>query len=815
MHSLPWLFVHGPIVWQAGMAALVIGALAAAFLRPRLAARRAAEAARARIGAPAAMPARPSEGMRVTLAGTLEIEGAACQRFEDGADAAAATVAYLPRGAGEAWVSGLNLRAERLLLRAGDALVTLEGQVEVAAGAREVRRGRALGRMPREVQDRVAAGFKLGPPHFRDQPALLRSVGAGDVVRVTGVLRRESLAGEAAGYRGAAERWALVPDGDAAQAAAGAAAPVGLVLAFEGAPHLCGPGALWYAKHAAGGALIAAALFGLGGEIAFASAESTISDLATGKAASAAAGTSAAEVVAATPFRRAQALAELVDALDLRHDEDAALVERRAALHELGGDCAGAAKALVQQGAIARGADVAERCGEHRIAAEAYYVLGDFTRASDAWERVAAPRRDPGKAGGGRAWPEAELRFGMRVHLLAGRPARAAALARAQAETEVRSSAEGPADASRSSMLRCLGHALDGKAGDRGAGAALRADEPHLVHPACAVLLADLYAGKERLEVIHGLTDFHAGTRDVPMRWLELLEQEVDSTVAPTEPAPPVVRDPSLAVINPRAAVLPLLPAVERAIAEALTREGVKLDEPRRATRVRATALAASFAAATGDYRAARRFAKLAAADAEQPADVEEYVPDHDAWDTPRAAALGAAVELAAGDLARARELLIEASKPLQSGVSIEIEALVRYRGERDPERLPYSYEAWQIVEGGLDQPLAFAAKGDGAALAAWLRRPSSEVGPYLRLGAPLIQAGREQLLSWIRVGYRLPGWYRSPSDQLVHWMELASAASALGDEALATELWERAGRFRAALLRRDAAVPLAVIERL
>jgi hypothetical protein len=241
----------------------------------------------------------------------------------------------------------------------------------------------------------------------------------------------------------------------------------------------------------------------------------------------------------------------------------------------------------------------------------------------------------------------------------------------------------------------------------------------------------------------------------------------------------------------------------------------MKRDEPLRATRVRMTVLAASFAAATGDYHAARRFAKYAAADAETPAVVEEYAPYHYEWDAPRAAALGAAVELAAGDVARARELILEAGKPMQSAFSIELEALLRYRAERDPDRLPYNYKAWEIVDGSLDQPLGLAAKGDGEGLAAWLRKPSSEVGPFLRLGAPLIQGGREQVLSWIRVGYRLPGWYRSPSDQLIYWMELASAASALGDEALATELWERAGRFRAALLRRESAVPLAMIERL
>ena len=121
----------------------------------------------------------------------------------------------------------------------------------------------------------------------------------------------------------------------------------------------------------------------------------------------------------------------------------------------------------------------------------------------------------------------------------------------------------------------------------------------------------------------------------------------------------------------------------------------------------------------------------------------------------------------------------------------------------------------WGLLDEGVNRAYALAAEGDGTALAEWLRRPSSEVGSYLRLGAPLIKTGREDVLRWIRVGYRMPGWFRSPSDQLVHWTELAAAAAALGDEPLADQLSERAGRFRAALLRRDLAIPLAVVESL
>jgi hypothetical protein len=50
---------------------------------------------------------------------------------------------------------------------------------------------------------------------------------------------------------------------------------------------------------------------------------------------------------------------------------------------------------------------------------------------------------------------------------------------------------------------------------------------------------------------------------------------------------------------------------------------------------------------------------------------------------------------------------------------------------------------------------------------------------------------------------------------QLVSWVDLAAAAQALGDAELAAELRVRAKRFYDALLRRDIALPLALIERL
>jgi hypothetical protein len=808
MNALPWLFVHGSVVWQLALAAGLLVALGVAFARPRLAARRAASAARARLGTPLASLAKLNDGMRLTLTGRLEAEGEPARRFEDGGDAAAVSAAYLSHPGGGAWITGLNLRAEGLALVVGDARVALDGPVEVVAGSREVRRGQALGEMPGPVQDRVDAGFKLGQPHFRDHLTTLRSVASGDLVRVSGVLRKEASAGEGAGYRGAAARWALVPDGFEAQAALGASATGGLRVAFEGAPRVSGPLGGSYVRHLMAGALVGGGLVVGGGAIALGSARGELGELALApvdpQKPPRDAGMTATAITAATPFRLA-AVDAMVDALDVRHDEDLALVERRAALHELQGDCVAAGETLARQGQLERGAEVAERCGGHRFAAQAFYAAGDFARASAAWERAA---EEPVPAGSPSA---AEARFGVRVHLIAGRAALAAKEAGALvARSGDRKGETEAVTAGRVAQARCLAVALTPPDGATALVDRKKEELQHPIYPACAILLADLRRGKDRLDFIHGLTDFQSSAREVPMRWLELLEAEADPGVAPGQ-LPPLLDDPSLLVLNPSAALTPTIPGLDRAIAEALAGEHPDVADPRRRTRGRAAAMAAVFAAVTGEAEAAQRFVATAKESVGAVARTANGDVD-DGWDHAHAWALSAAVELALGHVDTAERHLHTADTTY---VTYGLAAALDYRARRDTSGFVERFLRWGLLDDGVNRAYALAAEGDGAALADWLRRPSSEVGSYLRLGAPLIKTGGDDVLRWIRVGYRVPPWFRSPSDLVVYWTELATAAAALGDAPLAATLAERAGRFRTALLRRDLAVPLAVLERL
>ena len=73
MDVLPWLVIHGAAVWQAGLALFVLAGLLFALLRPRLAARRAAQAARRQVGEPVTRLRGVRRDARVTLEGRLEV----------------------------------------------------------------------------------------------------------------------------------------------------------------------------------------------------------------------------------------------------------------------------------------------------------------------------------------------------------------------------------------------------------------------------------------------------------------------------------------------------------------------------------------------------------------------------------------------------------------------------------------------------------------------------------------------------------------------------------------------------------------------
>src|SRR5262249_34327474 len=149
------------------------------------------------------------EGDAATVRGVLRVGGEPCERFEDGAPAAAAAVLAATGARGTpreralpAWAPAASVRAERLSIvdaATGEAVVGLAGPLEVLVGSREVLTGRPLSAGGTGLRDRVLSAYEgsggdpaFGPPSLLDREVAMRSLYDGDVVAARGVLRREA-----------------------------------------------------------------------------------------------------------------------------------------------------------------------------------------------------------------------------------------------------------------------------------------------------------------------------------------------------------------------------------------------------------------------------------------------------------------------------------------------------------------------------------------------------------------------------------------------------------------------------------------------
>jgi hypothetical protein len=155
------------------------------------------------------------------------------------------------------------------------------------------------------------------------------------------------------------------------------------------------------------------------------------------------------------------------------------------------------------------------------------------------------------------------------------------------------------------------------------------------------------------------------------------------------------------------------------------------------------------------------------------------------------------------------------------------VRALLVLRGATAAERGVFPRDETQLglvarlvhVESEADERVMFdAARGMTVDLADLLWRQGSASEKTLRLVALTNRSagGRDEMLRWARWGRRVPSYIgcgvaSTFSDVTAH----LALAEALGDEALAAELRPIVERFRAALLRRETAVPLAIFESL
>jgi hypothetical protein len=234
------LQLPAPLFWAACLCSLGALGLLAAYLAPRLRARR--DAARARYQLGPAQRHLPLPDQVVTLAGALACPQGSCARFEDGTPAAAATMwgASLRADGPEKRPLALSVRAPALTLQIDEVPVTLTGPLDVAVGAAEFRPGRNFNALDETIQRRTAAALDAPPAFHLDRVFCFRSVGPGTPVMVRGYLQLLAEQGDhEASYRQPAERWVLSPVSTAP--GVGEGAPDVLELAAERAPAVQGP----------------------------------------------------------------------------------------------------------------------------------------------------------------------------------------------------------------------------------------------------------------------------------------------------------------------------------------------------------------------------------------------------------------------------------------------------------------------------------------------------------------------------------------------------------------------------------------------
>jgi hypothetical protein len=377
----------------------------------------------------------------------------------------------------------------------------------------------------------------------------------------------------------------------------------------------------------------------------------------------------------------------------------------------------------------------------------------------------------------------------------------------------------------RAQTTMCLALALDARSGDQAAAWSLREWKGPLT-PGCAVLRLDSLQGSERVRAFHDLPGLWADVHDVPRAWLLLLAAEADPRSAWEIPLPFDSAAEVLAIPNGEP-LARMLPGVERHLFDELTRimpEAERLaaecEKKRTAedlwpacethsrsphfARIRAAASAAMFALLAGDQVEGRALAH-AALDSHQ-----RLGPN---W-TGRPDEIVAVAALP-GDPQPAAQAV--ASVAVQAVASVEgefLHGLLDVAADRDASAIVRALERRPPPDEDEKRAWSFAAAGDGASLSRWLRRPISQPGTFLRFGAPLLRADHDDLAKWVRWGYRPIEAFR-PTEEVVHLATLAAAAEALGPAEAAAALRERTRRFREAILRRDTAVLLAVLERL
>lgn len=777
MGDLPFLLRWGQAVWVA----LWLGAIVLGFALVRRRQHREAERAVSALEAP--LDAL-EEGVH-SMAGELSAEEP-CQHFLGG-DAAAVSADVRHGSAVRATRS--TMRAGKLRLITAQGSVEILGDVEVLAGSREQMFARRMPALPSHVHDRIAAADRWRDVEVASSAfdTSIRSLHHGDAIVAHGLIHACSDSQREASYRGRSQRYELVPESD----------DDAVVLAFAGASSRRFPllGAL---RGAAWGGGIALVVFICAGAWALQAIPEPPSDEADYYPELGA----AVQIAAATPFHRGTALQKARALLGGGGRWDRLRARR---LTALGGDhaqdCSAAVEQLASRGVFQDAAGVASACELHREAGKAWLGLGEFARASDAFEQMESTDANDWELAG-------------QTHLMARRFDRAARAAVRQAQTLH----VFPTPWKRPS-LECLARALEAVGGDRAAatklGDASSADS--VAKGACKLLHAMVViepakrkkalAAIEHASLIEWMRQLLLARHGEPSDDYGAIAEflHAPGTWGPLDPRPGWTS--ASGIMRALVARAPGAPKdLEARMAASHGEEAVDQAERRlvvpRMLWLSVAERVANSASMLGDDEGARRILTRAEPVA---ALMDRYVDSRlrraarlsafEDWAVhnvvPRIRVTAALCEMRAGKLGKARDALAKVPQRAEDWdeVIAEVKGLldVRERGDVGdlPKRLFDLQYEWARKD---DAAFRSAAKGDGALL---LQQLHGDLKLWMIAVAPRIQQ-REELLAWMNDGRWAPSVY----DIEIHVLALGRAL----EMARAIEATERAAQLESAL---------------
>ncbi len=464
MGHLPWLVLHGAVVWELLLPVGVVCGLLLLWPKVRLGAYRLARKHRDAFDTPLSSLETVTDGQTVVLLGRLELDdddGEMVPRFEDGAPAVVSTVSARPRAK---VIASLPLAFTRsspgLRLIVGKTVVKLIDPVEVLVGSREYHPGRPLRRLDPGIMGRIESCHPQALEMLARKQLVMTSLAEGDSVLVRGILHRE--AGDDTGtYREATASWSLI--GDPRPLLPGELSRPRLTAASESQPRVVGPWWPYLGRMVVGAllcGLVPLMLLWIAGTAALWDGVYT-TGWSRGSDEEACAHRTphwSIQLAAASPFHRDRALNVLSrDELNVVHDVlgqescyDGA-IEVLTALEMLRGDCVEAVSLNARHGREERALALGEGCdigGANQWRVVALVNSGRFGRASDLLASLEQDRRF-----------ELDYITVLRIHLLARRweHVRTTALRMAELPRQHRS---------RTQNLRCLAEYADLRLGN-------------------------------------------------------------------------------------------------------------------------------------------------------------------------------------------------------------------------------------------------------------------------------------------------------------------------------------------------------------